>query len=159
MREDNWNNEEEVLAALQVLPPKFLKTRLGVSMKGVRGAPDWLGYESAIWELSEQVRRFLRKHKKLRGKNPILDQVACLAANKKYGKGRQNLVLLLGEYGQDSYGQTLGALLDDDDVYGHAIKALVRANIPGYSEKVSQVLAIEKTSWIKASAKKYLERC
>lgn len=144
MSEERWADEEQVLAALSDLPKRYLDELPIVSMKGVDGAPDWMGYEVAVWDLSEQLREFLRFHKKIRRKTPILDQVGRLVSDKRYGKGRQNFVLLLGQFGKEAYAQVIGSLLDDTDVYGHAIVSLNRAKVSGYLEDVTKILAIEK---------------
>ena len=153
-----WKEEKDVARALQDLPDYFFRTRKGLSTRGVRGAPRWLGYEDDIWQLSEKVRQYLRSHKKLRGKNLILDEVERLVIEKRYGKGRQNFLLILGDYGRGAYGETLGALLDDPEVYGHATKALAKARIDGYRAKVESLLEKERVSWIRSAAKTYLER-
>lgn len=47
-----------------------------------------------------------------------------LSSNKKYGTGRQMLVLSLGEYKSDSSVNCLVNLLNDEDVRGHVLQAL-----------------------------------
>lgn len=56
MNEADWTNEVHVLSALHELPEVYVKTLTEVSMKGVDGAPDWTGYEIALWDLNEKVR-------------------------------------------------------------------------------------------------------
>jgi len=146
---------DELAQALRIIAAHQYETRPGISMKGVAGAPDWKGYETGIWKLSEKVRALLKKRLDVRGKQPLLDVVAELAQTKRYGKGRQNLVLLLGEYGKEVYGDVLGRLLSDDEVYGHALKALQRARIGGFADRAREIAARERTGWIRTAARKY----
>lgn len=136
----------------------YLETKKGLSMKGEKGAPDWFGYETALWKISEMVRPIFRKKKNLRGKNPVLDSFEKLSKDRRFKKGRQNIVLMLGEYGKGEYIDALGALLHDKDVYGHSIKALTRSKAPGFKEIVLEILSEEKVGWIKTAAKKYIEK-
>ena len=137
---------------------ELLQTRLGISMRGVRGAPDWQGYETDLWELSEVLRSYYKANRKLRGKNPLSDTLARIASNSQFGKGRQMIFLILGQYGGPDYGEVFGNALKDPTVYGHAIDALIKAKVKGYHDQVASILGVEKTGWIRQAAKKYLER-
>jgi hypothetical protein len=149
-------NLEEAAAVLEDLAHEMVLTRRHLSMKGVRGAPDWVAFETELWQVSESLREFFRNNRELRGRSPLLDAVGRLAENPRFGKGRQNLVLMLGEFGRGEYGATLGKLLSDTDVYGHAIKALNQGKVLGYRDRVTAILATEKHGWIRSAAKKYL---
>lgn len=127
-----------------------------ISMNGVQGAPDWKGYETDLWRLSEELREFFRNNRKLRGKNAFLDAIVRIASDSRFGKGRQNFVLILGEFGKGEYGDVLGKLLSDVDVYGHALKGLIRGKTLGYERSVAAILEKEKLGWIRSAAKKYL---
>jgi hypothetical protein len=148
-----------VASMLIALANYFYDTRKGIAMKGVQGAPDWMGYETSLWKLSEEIRQWLRKQKNLRGSSPLLDACSEIAVDVRFGKGRQNLVLMLGEFGNASYGTVLGTLLLDPEVCGHAVKALVKAKVPGFQSEVEHVLRTAKEPWIRSAAKKYLEVC
>lgn len=137
---------------------ELLRTRQGISMRGVRGAPDWLGFETDLWELSEVLRTFYKANRKLRGKNLLSDSLARIASNRQFGKGRQMLFLVLGQYGGPDYGEVFGSALDDPTVYGHAIDALIKAKVKGFHDQVASILGVEKTGWIRQAARKYLER-
>jgi hypothetical protein len=166
--ENKWNyiadlNKRHVRDVIEYLAKvseelahEVMATRRNVSMQGVRGAPDWLTFETDLWRLSEELRHVFQRHRTIRGGNPLLDALARIAVDQRFGKGRQNIVLLLGEYGQNDYGHILGHLLTDPDVYGHAIKALTRAKIKGYADRVLNILQNEKNGWVRAAARKYL---
>jgi hypothetical protein len=146
-----------VAEMLIVLANHLYSTRKGISMKGIKGSPDWLGYETGLWKISEDIRQWLKKRKDLRGANPVLDACGKVVADARFGKGRQNLCLILGELGHTAYSEVLGALLSDDDVSGHAVKALLQAKATGYHNEVEDVLKTTNKPWIKSLAKKYLE--
>ncbi|MGZ5573330.1 MAG: HEAT repeat domain-containing protein, partial [Usitatibacter sp.] len=131
--------------------------RTGLAMRGVAGAPDWVGYEMALWKASERLRALLRARKELRGDTATVGACLSLIADRRFGKGRQNLVLLVGEFGTPKMASALGSLLDDPDVYGHAIKALSKLKAKGFGEPVKRVLDSERVAWIKTAARKYLE--
>jgi hypothetical protein len=135
---------------------ELVATGQAVSMEGVNGAPDWYVFETECWNLSETIRKFLRRNRELRGQNELLDVFASVAADRRFGKGRQNLVLMLAEFGKDAYARVIGQLLSDNEVLGHAIKALIRGKIQGYSSEVSEILNRTKIGWIRSAAKKYL---
>ena len=64
---------------------------------------------------------------------------------------------MLAEFGGTAYIDSLGQLLSDAEMRGHAIKALAKAKAPGFSAAVQGILNDEKERWIKSAAKKYLE--
>lgn len=123
-------------------------------MDGVDGAPDWLEFEHRLWQLGETLRKVI-KVKKWKGKNALLDTIAEILCDPKFGKGRQTFALLLGDFGGREYGQSLGAVLNDSEVNGHSIKALCKAKINGYRIPVQAVLDSSK-GWVRTAAKKYL---
>lgn len=135
---------------------ELVATGRTVSMEGVKGAPDWYVFETECWNLFEKLRSFLQQNRQLRGRNELLDVLASVAADRQFGKVRQNLVLMLAEFGKDSYASVIGKLLYDNEVFGHAIKALIRGKIKGYSSEVSDILNRTKLGWIRSAAKKYL---
>lgn len=148
---DQANIAEAILTACEY----WARTLTGVGMRGEMGAPDWKAYELKIWELGESLRQFL-KRKQWRGQGALLDAAARVTMSHEFGKGRQTFVLLLGDYGNQEYGPSLGALLDDREVYGHVVKALRAAKIRGYAAPVQQVLSREQ-GWIRRAAKRYLK--
>jgi hypothetical protein len=100
------------------------ETLRGLSMRGAAGAPDWYGYESLLWEISEDFRAYLRSHKAIRGAHPLFNAVAEIVADSSYGKGRQNFVLVLGQYGGHHYADVIATGLGDPDVSAQALRAL-----------------------------------
>ena len=148
---------EHVVEVLQVLPRHYRETGGEIEMLGVRGAPDWLAYELRLWELSEVIRTYLKLRRGIRGRCALLDVVTEIVTDARYGKGRQNFVLVLAEYGAGPYLHVIGGLLDDPEVCGHAVKGLTKLKEPGYAEKVESILSDSKVAWIRAAARKYLK--
>lgn len=156
-KDKNLDNQSEIAEAITFLSDYWFRNFKSLGMKGVEGAPDWLSFELKIWELGELLRLFLLKKKNWRGKNVILDAVEKVLKEKKYEKGRQTFALLLGDFGRGEYGETLGSVLDQADVYGHAIDSLRKAKIGNFIEEIKKISEIEK-GWIRNSAKKYLKQ-
>jgi hypothetical protein len=59
----------------------------------------WYEYESLIWALGEAFRRIMVRNRKLRRNESIFEGVRRVCSNKKYGKGRESFIMLLGQYG------------------------------------------------------------
>lgn len=145
------DSQVRVALALQVL----MAGLAGNASQIPRGV-EWTSIEHSVWVLFERIRECLLERKDFRGNGVLLDTVASQCRNTRLGRGRQLGVLLLGEYGDDCYTDTLERLLDDEEVYGHALDSLTRATARGKRERVEQILKNESVGWIRRSAKKYL---
>jgi hypothetical protein len=148
------NDQEAVADVVRKLAEESMATLKGIGMQGQMGAPDWTTGELKVWELGEDL-RYLMKARKWRGRGPLLDLAAQIVQRPEFGKGRQTFALLLGDYGEGAYGPTLAAALDDPEVWGHAVKALRKAKIGGYEDRVEQV-ARKADGWVRRAAQKYL---
>lgn len=142
-------------AAMLVAADSWRATRTGLSMAGVDGAPDWHGFETALWKLSERLRPTLLARKDWRSGSDIMKAMLHLCRNQSYGKGRQNFVLMLGDFGGAIEVDALGDLLFDADVQGHAIKALCKLRNDRFRTVVERLLP-SLQGWSKSAAKKYL---
>jgi len=147
---------EDAEKSLRVLPDYYRSRHVGVEMLGVRGAADWYGYEMRIWELSEAIREYLKKKRTLRGQCGVLDAIADVVKESRFGKGRQNCVLILAQYGGPLYASTIAWALDDPEIMGHAVKALAKLREPGYSERIEGILEHSRVGWIRTAARNYL---
>jgi len=125
-------------------------------MEGVDDAPPWKRYEHEIWMLGESLRNFFKSRRKWRGKSILFDVIAEVLMDKNFGKGRQTFALLLGNYCRDEYANELGICLQDKEVYGHALKALTKNKIVGFSREAKRIIETDK-GWIKRTANKYLD--
>lgn len=133
-------------------------TRTGLSMKGIDGAPDWYGYERIIWESGFKYIEPILKNKKYRGKNVLLDGMLSLCLQKKYGKGRQSLVMLVGKYGAIDYASSLANLMDDSDVSIHVISALTQMKDLSQYEKLKKISEEKKAKIERNYARKYIKK-
>jgi hypothetical protein len=148
---------EAVEGTLRVLPSHYHQRETAVEVQGLRGAPDWLGYEVRLWELSEVVRQYLKANRRLRGGCGVLDAVVDIVSDARFGKGRQNFVLVLAQYGGQRYAKVIGDLLEDPDIFGHAVRALAKLRAPGYSARIKAILRDSKVAWIRRGARNYLQ--
>lgn len=123
----------------------------------VDGAPPWYRHEYKVWEVGENLRALLLKKKKFRQNKAIFDRVAEICRNPKYGKGRQIFVLVLGAYGGPDYVEVAADLLDDAEVAGHAVDALLKMRGSGYAHLVAALKA-HPITWVRNEAKKYCKR-
>ena len=142
-------------AAMLVAAENWRSTKNGISMAGVDGAPDWFGFETALWKLSERLRPVFAARKDWRSGSEMMNAVLLLCQNQSYAKGRQNFVLMLGDFGGRKEVATLGDLLTDTEVQGHAIKALCKLRDDRFRETVEGIMPSLK-GWSKSAAKKYL---
>lgn len=115
----------------------------------------WHDYELKIWKLGEDLRILFKKDKKLKNSILIQQNIEKIALNKKYGKGRESFVLLIGEIKAISCIQTLVELLTDPEVRGHAIISLTKLRAKGMENEINQIFLSSK-GWIKNAAKKYV---
>lgn len=86
----------------------------------------------------------------------IQDEIVRLLANGKYGKSRQMLAISLGDIKDSKLRKkavkTLITLLDDKDVYGHAIIALRKLNAKEAKFRIERFTNDSK-SWVRKEAK------
>ena len=74
-----------------------------------------------------------------------------LSSSKKYGTGRQMLVLSLGEYKSDLSLNCLVSLLNDEEVRGHALQALGKCGNPEVLSDI-EMYCNSENNWIKKVA-------
>ncbi len=150
------DSAERVALMIQSLAANWSSSLTSNYMDGVNGAHSWMEYEHKIWQMGESLRPLLKKRKKWHGKGEIMDAVAEILGDEKFGKGRQTFALLLGDFGASSYGSVLADQLASGEVQGHCLKSLRKAKIYGYDKEVKEVYR-KKSGWVKKAAKAYLE--
>ena len=123
------------------------------------GKTPWAPIEVLTWHHAEHVARYLLGAPLVRGANGLLDACAAFAVDRRFGRGRQNLVGVLGRFGRRDYGDTLGPLLADEQVYGHAVGALRRAEVADYGEQAALLFKLECALWVKIAAADYVDFC
>jgi hypothetical protein len=131
-------------------------TERSIVIPELKDAPAWVSYELRILKLGRALDFVMRKLGCWKGRGPLLDATAEVAADVRFGRGRQSFAAALGEHGQGAYGTELAALLTDDLMAGHAVKALHRSANHEYLE---QVLAAAQRGrpWVQNAARAYAD--
>jgi hypothetical protein len=115
----------------------------------------WAAYELKILQLGRALDFVIRKLGCWKGRGPLLDAVARIVADPRFGRGRRSFVATLGEHGKGEYGVELGALLADEDLAGYAMKALHRGANGGYVDEV-RAAAEGGRPWVQSAARAYV---
>lgn len=87
----------------------------------------------------------------------ILTDLIELARDRHYGADRQMLVLAMARMKDPRVTGVLVELLADDDVAGHAAKALARLKVPLARPALQRLLA-DPRPWVRAEARRALKR-
>ncbi|MFF1531069.1 HEAT repeat domain-containing protein [Cellulomonas sp. NPDC058312] len=85
------------------------------------------------------------------------DAFVELAADKRYGKARQMVVLGLAKSKRPQVVDVLLGLVDDPDVDGHAVKALAKLRAPAARLAFESKLG-DSRAWVRSEARKGLNR-
>ena len=102
-----------------------------------------------MWEYGD-ILYCMKKYK-------YMPQYLEIIKNKEYGTSRQMVVLLVGKSKKPEVIPVLKELLEDADVYGHALEALT--NFEGEDIKaIMQQYSTHKMTWVRNTAKKYLKK-
>ena len=102
-----------------------------------------------LWDYGDLLYR-IRRYK-------YLPQYLKIIENKSYGINRQMVVLLVGKSKKPEVIPVLKRLLDDKDVYGHALEAL--ANFKGDEiQEIMERYTDHNVTWIRNKAKRYLKK-
>ncbi|CAG0946073.1 hypothetical protein ANRL1_02733 [Anaerolineae bacterium] len=113
--------------------------------------------EYAIWEAGERLRQLLVQRRSWRGRSALLDAVAQLLGNASFGRGREPLLWVLGQFGREAYSSQLAPFLKDSELAGHALEGLLKGKISGFGAAVRPLLR-HPLAWVRKDAKRYLER-
>jgi hypothetical protein len=128
----------------------------GLVTPDLKESPGWHAYEMKTLELGRALDLVIRKFALWRGKGEVLDAVADVIAEARYGRGRKSWIATLGEHGDGHYGMQLAAALADEEMAGYAMKALMRGGNGDYVKQVLQAGEHGRT-WVKNAARIYAE--
>jgi hypothetical protein len=121
------------------------------------GAPDWYSFEHAVWPIGEQLRNSFKTRPKLKldlgGVGAVMDVIECNSLR----RGRQSFVMAIGFTAAYPLATRLARFLDDKDIDGQVIAALLKMRVSDFVAEVSPLMKAEKT-WIRNLAKKYVQR-
>jgi HEAT repeat protein len=90
------------------------------------------------------------------GDDSVFDELVDLVRDRTYGKARQMVVLGLGKSKDPRAAGELITLLDDDDVSGHAVKALGKLKAAEARTALEPMLH-DSRPWVRREAKKALD--
>ena len=144
----------EALEAMKSWPTRFVEpftfTHRGAVFTSYQ-------HESLTWALGEQFRQIMLRLKPLRRNEHVFRGVRAICRDRRFGKGRESFVMLLGHYGGPAQIPTLIELLDDPIVCGHALYSLRLLAAPQAATKARRLLKSEKT-WVRNEARKYFDK-
>lgn len=106
-------------------------------------------YPSNLWEYGALLYN-IKNHK-------YLSRYIKIIENKSYGTARQMIVLLVGKSKREEVIPVLKSLLNDPDVYGHALDALTNFSGEDIEDIMMQYIN-HKVTWVRNTAKKYLKK-
>lgn len=87
----------------------------------------------------------------------VFDDLVRLVEDRTFGKARQMVVVGLGRSKRPEVVGVLIGLLDDDDVSGHAVKALAKLGVEEARPALERMVS-DQRSWVRNEAKKALSR-
>lgn len=121
--------------------------------------PERMVFETEIWMVGEQLRQEISKTKKCRVNQLLIKEILTVVQTAKYRRGRESFVMLLHYFKQEDslIEKVLGSLLDDEQLYGFAIRELNKLKSYHYVEIVKNILKNEKITWIKKEAERYIK--
>lgn len=119
--------------------------------------PEWHDFEHSVWSSGEKIRGFFQRKPKLRSDLDLQKSILEICKNRNAKRGRQSFVLLLGSPKCVHLAEEIVSLIDDNDVYGHVISALIKMKAAGYTERV-EFYTDHKVAWVRNKAKAYVEK-
>lgn len=84
-------------------------------------------------------------------------ELASMVRDERFGKAREMLVLALGKSNFSEVNAVLSELLEDDELVGHAVIALVKRGVRVDSERV-EALKKHERAWVRNEAGKLLSK-
>lgn len=125
-------------------------------MKEAPDVHEWYMFEHEIWNIGEEIRQLVVKHKKKFTQEQI-ERIIDICLDKRAKRGRQSFIMLLNKKAYSEYSERIIALFEDDDVDGHVIYTVYRMQAGQYVELIKPFLNHKRT-WIKNEAKKYIQK-
>lgn len=124
-----------------------------------KGMPERMAFEPEIWIVGSELMQKLKEAKENQvDYTLLLESILKIIKTEKYISGRQSFVMTLHFFKNNStVEKALISLLDDNQLYGFALKELNKLKLYGCTDKVTEILKNEKTGWIKKEAKRYIE--
>jgi hypothetical protein len=118
---------------------------------------EWYAFEYEIWNIGEQISRLLSENKNYKLNEAQAKYIVEIATNPCAKGGRQSFVMLLGYKKYQCYADEIASQIEDPNISGHVIDTLLKMRVPGYAG-IIKPFTTSKLTWIKNTAKKYIER-
>jgi hypothetical protein len=153
------NSLEDIFAwcdRAELLAPKDFPPTLPASAE-ILGAPEWYAFEHKAWPLGEKIRQAFSATRQLRKNEAIQDRIMRVVENRNLRRGRQSFVMALAHSGAAKMSRRLVAFLDDPDIDGHIVDALLKMRSYEFTEQVRPLLKADQP-WIRRKATQYLEK-
>lgn len=124
-----------------------------------KGMPERMAYEPEIWIVGSDIMQKLKESKNNNvDYSLLLEEILKVIKTEKYNSGRQSFVMTLHYFKNNPTVESfLENLLDDNQLYGFALKELNKLKLYHYTDKVKEILKNEKTGWIKKEANQYIK--
>ena len=146
--------DSEFDALIRKVEEKIPETNLP-DLPYMKEAPDvheWYMFEHEIWDIGEEIRQLVVKHKKKFTEEQIT-RIISICLDRRAKRGRESFVMLLNKKAYCDYSERIISLLSDDDVEGHVIYSLYRMQAGEYVEEIKPFVNHKRT-WIRNEAKK-----
>jgi hypothetical protein len=118
-------------------------------------APEWYPFELRAWEIGEKIRQALSANRKLRGDSAVQENLLRVVLQRNLRRGRQPFVTNLAFKSAQPIAKYLAIFLNDPDIDGQVVDALLKMQAAGYSAEVAS-LTQSRYRWIRTLAQKYL---
>jgi len=125
-------------------------------MPEVPDVHDWYRFEYDLWEKGEKIRQLVFDSKK-KLNNEQIKRICNICTNPSAKRGRQSFVMLLGKRCYAQYAPIIAPFLSDDDICGHIVETFYKMGTPNYIAQITPLINHKRT-WIRNSAKKYVNR-
>ena len=145
-----------ILDEVKLLTPLEFPTDLP-RKKELLGNFTWYDFEIKVWELGENIRQLFLQNPKLKRDKDVLNEILNVIKTKNLRRGRESFVLLLGFVDAKYLAPEIAAFLEDKDINGHVLIALLKMKAKDYTDKVKPLINSDVT-WIRNLAKRYCER-
>lgn len=151
--QDEWTHlGETLLQALVDCLPESLSERQ-------ESSEAWLPHEIDTWVAAEAIRSSFVVRAIPTGPNGLLDACASIALDRRAGRGRTNMIGILGSLGGAAYEATFIALLADRPLFGHVLGALQDSGLTGYGDESILRYRGDEPSWVTHAVVDYVRFC
>lgn len=140
--------------AEQLIPNELLEDL--PFMEDVPDVHDWHRFELDLWDIGEEIRLLILESKKKPSKLQV-ERILKICLNRNAKRGRESFIMLLGKKCYACYAPEIVPLLNDEYVDGHTVDTLYKMDVSEYVKQIEPFVNHKRT-WIKNTAKKYIQK-